>query len=266
MTPPHTPTRALLSLSQPRPRLPSAWTQASTRRDEGVPQILIRNNVPASCVSGPPMDIALSLVDGPGRPSSCPTSMAICPVLRWRRRLCSREISQLLHGSRQLTLSVAHPGSVNLDAGSPTACGGGDDLVPPGWRLIVPSPWGPLRDGSCPCPCRWLALIRVALHLLCHAMSGSSLLSGLYCPPDGHRARCVYKSICLSTSGGTMGHLSKHLRLPVPIKSCRFLSGPPVLWLAASPLTEPVLNKWFRSWTYWVTQPSGHPSPLACAS
>ncbi|UPL00628.1 hypothetical protein LCI18_011562 [Fusarium solani-melongenae] len=57
--------------------------------------------------------------------------MAICPVLRWRRRLCSREISQLLHGSRQLTLSVAHPGSVNLDAGSPTDCGGGDDLVPP---------------------------------------------------------------------------------------------------------------------------------------
>ncbi|SCB64951.1 unnamed protein product [Fusarium graminearum] len=48
----------------PPPRV-SAWTQASTRRDERVPQILIRNNVPASCVSGPPIKI-IFLYD-PGR-------------------------------------------------------------------------------------------------------------------------------------------------------------------------------------------------------
>jgi hypothetical protein len=79
VTSPHNHTPHLVSshtfiLSPPRadvgagvgpPPWVSAWTQASIRRDERVPQILIRNNVPASCVSGPPINI--DFLYGPGR-------------------------------------------------------------------------------------------------------------------------------------------------------------------------------------------------------
>ena len=90
---------------------------------------MIRNNVPASCVSNPP--IKTVFLYGPGRQAAQPAWL-LAPSLRWRRRLCSREILQMLHGSRQSSFSVAHPGSVNLDAGAPTAlyiCDGTYDLT-----------------------------------------------------------------------------------------------------------------------------------------
>lgn len=43
--------------------------------------------------------------------------------------------------------------------------------------------------------------------------------------------------------------------LPVPIKAGMLSSLRPAVWPVFSPLTEPVQNKWFRSWTYWVAQP-----------
>jgi hypothetical protein len=70
------------------------------------------------------MDIAM--LHGPGL--KLPNQHDYLPRLKWRRRLRSREILQLLHVSRQLTLSVSHPGSVNLDAGALTSMG--HDLVP----------------------------------------------------------------------------------------------------------------------------------------
>lgn len=52
--------------------------------------------------------------------------------------------------------------------------------------------------------------------------------------------------------------------LPVPIKAGMLSSLRPAVWPVFSPLTEPVQNKWFRSWTYWVAQPVNILSPLAC--
>lgn len=96
---------------------PTVRLDTSSRRDEGVSQILIRNKIPAT------------MSDARRWISQCSTAPIVklpnqhdySPRLKWRRRLHSREILQLLHGSRQLTLSVSHPGSVNLDAGAPTS-------------------------------------------------------------------------------------------------------------------------------------------------
>jgi hypothetical protein len=68
----HTNTNTLVSVTNWcwSAALVSAWTQDSTRRDERVPQILIRNNVPASYVSGPP--IKMTILYGPCRQTAQP--------------------------------------------------------------------------------------------------------------------------------------------------------------------------------------------------
>ncbi|KAJ3528961.1 hypothetical protein NM208_g9971 [Fusarium decemcellulare] len=194
-------------------------------RDEGVPQILIRNNVPASCVLGPPMDIAL--FDGPGRQSIqpawllAPSEMAAPPVF-----------------------PVAHPGSANLDVGAPTSS------PVPGALILM----GPVLVPA-------LACLNSS-----GPASGRHVMSGL--------ARAVRFAACTNLPvqdyvpaglcrQATAPHLSTYASRTHKVMP--FLSFLHVLWLVASPLAEPVLNKWFRSWTYWVTQPIDHPSPLACA-
>ncbi|KAF4462643.1 hypothetical protein FALBO_10546 [Fusarium albosuccineum] len=169
-------------------------------------------------------------------------------LLRWRRRLCSREILQLLHGSRQLTLSVAHPGSVNLDVGAPTSV-----------VVVSPVPGALILMGPVLAPA--LACLNSS-----GPASGRHVMSGL--------ARAVRFAACTNLPvqdyvpaglcrQATAPHLSTYASRTHKVMP--FLSFLHVLWLVASPLAEPVLNKWFRSWTYWVTQPIDHPSPLACA-
>ncbi|KAM5509675.1 hypothetical protein FOXYSP1_12641 [Fusarium oxysporum f. sp. phaseoli] len=120
----------------------------------------------------------------------------------------------MLHGSRYWRLSVAHPGSVNLDVGALLHCTPvmvGCDLVrhrsPVDYDTWFPVPEP--SDGPFSCPFLWLVLIRLALHLLFRA--------ALYHLQLVHPKLVCTRPICL------LGHVVKR---NVPIFGTQVLPYP----------------------------------------
>ncbi|KAH7134677.1 hypothetical protein B0J13DRAFT_87295 [Dactylonectria estremocensis] len=152
--------------------------------------------------------------------------------------------------SYPVVLTPSKPGSRRAQASLPVA-------LP-----LVPSP----SPSPCLSPCPVLACLALNLNLNmpalpCLASPGVPLMCvppcGRWAVSTSDRSPLLVKfHVCLPNERTT--------ELPVPIKADMLSSLLPAVWPIFSPLTEPVQNKWFRSWTYWVAQAVDILSPLAC--